>query len=278
MRHGEGQRSGARGLVSRHWGRQLRIGVGNLSTPMGGSLPQQGTGRARARQVAYPNGRFPAPMEERTRAGAPSCLPQWEVTCPNRAMHATAALDLDAFLLRGSEPRCHERLSCWERIRIGVFPYRPSPGRRRGPKCVWVSLFSEDPARGWSKMRLSSTVLAGFMRFQADSDAFWTTHPERPRFHPRLRRILDHAPRKTPVPPETQTHFGPPSSSTTGPPVRASRLQSLTRATVPEDHGHRAAGRLAATTCPPTPQKSRTAPQPRTRRAFPLPSLSRHRR
>ena len=192
MRHGEGPRSGARGLVPRHWGRQLRIGVGNLPTPMGGCLPQRRKGRARARQVAYPNGRFPAPMEDRTRTGAPSCLPQWEVTCPYRAMHATAALDLDAFLLRGSEPRCHERLSCWERIRIGVLPYRPSPGRRRGPKCVWVSLFSEDPARGWSKMRLSSTVLAGSWRFRADSDAFWTTHPERPRIRPRLRRISDH--------------------------------------------------------------------------------------
>ena len=164
MRHGEGPRSGTRGLVPRHWGRQLRIGVGNLPTPMGGSLPRWRKGRARARQVAY----------------------------PNRAMHATAALDLDAFLLRGSEPRCHERLSCWERIRIGVFPYRPSPGRRRGPKCVWVSLFSEDPARGWSKMRLSSTVLAGLKRFRADTDAIWTTQPERPRFRPRLRRISDH--------------------------------------------------------------------------------------
>ena len=189
-------------------------------------------------------------MEERTRTGAPSCLPQWEVTCPYRAMHATAALDLDAFLLRGSEPRCHERLSCWERIRIGVLPYRPSPGRRRGPKCVWVSLFSEGPARGWSKMRLSSTDLAGSRQIRADSDAFWTRRPERPRIRPRLRRISDHR--------------------ATGQPGN--------RATVPEDHGHRAAGRLAEATRPPTPWKSRTAPPPRTRRAFPLPSLSRHRR
>ena len=192
MRCGECPRPGARGLVPGHWGRQLRIGVGNLPTPMGGCLPQRRKGRARARQVAYPNGRFPAPTEERTRTGAPSCLPQWEVPCPNRAMHATAALDLDAFLLRGSEPRCHERLSCWERIRIGVLPYRPSPGRRRGPKCVWVSLFSEGPARGWSKKRLSLTVLAGFRQFRADSDAFWTRRPERPRIRPRLRRISDH--------------------------------------------------------------------------------------
>ena len=139
-------------------------GRAKLPTPMGGCLPQRRKGRARARQVAY----------------------------PNRAMHATAALDLDAFLLRGSKPRCHERLSCWEHIRIGVFPYRPSPGHRRGPKCVWVSLFSEGPARGWSKMRLSSTDLAGSRQIRADSDAFWTRRPERPRIRPRLRRISDH--------------------------------------------------------------------------------------
>ena len=61
-----------------------------------------------------------------------------------------------------------------------------------GPKRVWVSLFSEDSARGWSKMRLSLTVLAGFRRFWADSDAFWTRRPDRPRIRPRLRRISDH--------------------------------------------------------------------------------------
>ena len=58
----------------------------------------------------------------------------------------------------------------------------------------------------------------------------------------RLRRILDQASGKTPDPPETQTHFGPPSSSTTGPPVRASRLQSLTRAVVLQTPGRRATG------------------------------------
>ena len=183
------------------------------------------------RRIAYPNGRFPAPTEDRMRAGVPSCLPQWEITCPDRPlptpMRATAVLDLDVppatgsectvtsgFRAAGSELWRHGRLPRW----VGAFrpvclPYPPSPGRRRGPKCVWVSLFSEGPARGWSKMRLSSTDLAGSRRIRADSDAFWTTHPERPRIRPRLRRISDHAPGKIPDPPETQTYFGPPGRS-----------------------------------------------------------------
>ena len=48
------------------------------------------------------------------------------------------------------------------------------------------------PRGGVVKMRLSLTVLAGFRRFRADSDAFWTRRPERPRIRPRLRRISDH--------------------------------------------------------------------------------------
>ena len=165
------------------------------------------------------------------RAGVPSCLPQWEITCPDRPlptpMRATAVLDLDVppatgsectvtsgFRAAGSELWRHGRLPRW----VGAFrpvclPYPPSPGRRRGPKCVWVSLFSEGPARGWSKMRLSSTDLAGSRRIRADSDAFWTRRPERPRIRPRLRRISDHAPGKIPDPPETQTYFGPPGRS-----------------------------------------------------------------
>ena len=169
------------------------------------------------RRIAYPNGRFPAPTEDRMRAGVPSCLPQWEITCPDRPlptpMRATAVLDLDVppatgsectvtsgFRAAGSELWRHGRLPRW----VGAFrpvclPYPPSPGRRRGPKCVWVSLFS--------------TGLAGSGRIRADSDAFWTTHPERPRIRPRLRRISDHAPGKIPDPPETQTYFGPPGRS-----------------------------------------------------------------
>ena len=41
-------------------------------------------------------------------------------------------------------------------------------------------------------MRLSSTLSGRFLRFRADSDAFWTTQPTSPRNRPRLRRILDH--------------------------------------------------------------------------------------
>ena len=41
-------------------------------------------------------------------------------------------------------------------------------------------------------MRLSSTLFGRFLRFRADSDAFWTTQPTSPRNRPRLRRILDH--------------------------------------------------------------------------------------
>ena len=230
-----------------------------MPTPMGGSLPRWRKGRAWARQVAYPNGRSPAPTGDRTRMGVPSCLPQWEVTCPYRAMHATAALDLDAFLLRGF------------RTALSRAPFVLGA---HSDRCFPLPALPRAPS--WSKMRLGFAVFGGpstrVVQNASQFDGFGRIHA----ISGRLRRILDHAPGKTPNPPETQTHFGPPSSSTTGPPVRASRLQSLTRATVPEDHGHRAAGRLAATTCPPTPQKSRTAPQPRTRRAFPLPSLSRH--
>ena len=178
MRHGEGPRPGALGqLPGGHRQRQrfLRNG-GRTARWRGGLCPGTGVGNCAL--------------------GWAIRLSQWEVPCPKRPLptlkRSAAALDLDAFLLRGSEPRCHERLSCWERIRIDGFPDRPSPERRRGPKCVWVSLFSEGPARGWSKMRLSLTVLAGFRRFRADSDAFWTRRPERPRIRPRLRRISDH--------------------------------------------------------------------------------------
>ena len=66
------------------------------------------------------------------------------------------------------------------------------PGVGCGPKCVWVTPRSEGSARGWSKMRLSLAVLARSRRFRADSDAFWTRRPERPRIRPRLRGLLDH--------------------------------------------------------------------------------------
>ena len=67
-----------------------------------------------------------------------------------------------------------------------------SPGWGCGPKRVWVTPRSEGSARGWSKRRLSLAVLARSRRFRADSDAFWTRRPERPRIRPRLRRLLDH--------------------------------------------------------------------------------------
>ena len=140
MRHGEGPRSGARGLVPRHWGRQLRIGVGNLPTPMGGCLPQQGTGRARARQVAYPNGRSPAPIGQcmplRHSTLTPSCcgVPNRAVTSAFRAGSAFGSV----FSLTGPPQGAvvvqnASGFRCFRRTQ-----------HEGGPKCVSVRRFWPD--------------------------------------------------------------------------------------------------------------------------------------
>ena len=198
MRHGEGPRSGARGLVPRHWGRQLRIGVGNLPTPMGGSLPRWRTGRARARQVAYPNGRSPAPIGQcmplRHSTLTPSCcgVPNRAVTSAFRAGSAFGS----AFSLTGPPQGAvvvqnASGFRCFRRTQHGG-----------GPKCVSVRRFWRDPG--------------DFGQTQ--------TH-----FGPRTR--------KDPGSARDSDAFRTTKQLNTGPPVRASRLQSLTRAVVLQTPG-----------------------------------------
>ena len=102
---------------------------------------------------------------------------------------------------------------------------RPLRFRRPGP----CGLHCES-GRGWSKMRLSYAVFdglrAGVVRNASGFDGFGRIRVD----SVRLRRILDHMPAKPPFPPETQTHFGPPSARTTGCQIHA-RTISMKRPT-----------------------------------------------
>ena len=97
-------------------------------------------------------------------------------------------------------------------------------------------------------MRLGFAVFsgpsAGLVRNASQFDGFGRIQA----ISGRLRRILDHASGKTSDPPETQTHFGPPSSQTTGP---LSYKTPDHQASVPQDPGppsRRATGRSNAPT------------------------------
>ena len=87
---------------------------------------------------------------------------------------------------------------------------------------------------GWSKMRLGFAVFGGpstgVVQNASQFDGFGRIQA----ISGRLRRILDQASGKTPDPPETQTHFGPPSNRATGP---LSRKTPDNRAAVPQDPG-----------------------------------------
>ena len=74
-----------------------------------------------------------------------------------------------------------------------------------------------ESGREWSEMRLSYAVFdglrAGVVRNASGFDGFGWIRVD----SVRLRRILDHMPAKPPLPPETQTRFGPPNRWGTGP-------------------------------------------------------------
>ena len=115
-------------------------GRAKLPTPMGGSLPQQGTGRARTRQVAYPNGRSPAPIGQcmplRHSTLTPSCcgVPNRAVTSAFRAGSAFGS----AFSLTGPPQGAvvvqnASGFRCFRRTQ-----------HEGGPKCVSVRRFWPD--------------------------------------------------------------------------------------------------------------------------------------
>ena len=79
-------------------------------------------------------------------------------------------------------------------------------------------------------MRLSVTVLCCFPRFWVDSDAFWTTHLEGLRCHPRLRRILDQCQPGALGLPGVAAFPLPPAAAPTGTTTGAVRRLGLTHA------------------------------------------------
>ncbi len=68
---------------------------------------------------------------------------------------------------------------------------------------------------GWSKMRLGFAVFGGPSTGVVQNTSQFDGFGRIQAISGRLRRILDQASGKTPDPPETQTHFGPPSRRTT---------------------------------------------------------------
>ena len=138
---------------------------------MGGHLPQQGTGRTRARQVAYPNGRSPAPIGQcmplRHSTLTPSCcgVPNRAVTSAFRAGSAFgSAFSLTdppqgaVVVQNASGFRCFRRAQ-----------------RGGGPKCVSVRRIWPDPGKfGQTQTHFGPGVRKdpGSAR---DSDAFRTT-------------------------------------------------------------------------------------------------------
>ena len=199
-------------------------------------------------------------MEDRTCAGAPSCLPQWEVAYPNGGKDAHGRAKLPTPIGQ-CMPLRHSTLtpSC-----CGVPNRAVTSAFRAGS--TFGSVFSlTGPPQGTVVVQNASGFRC-FRRAQRGGGPKCVS----------VRRIWPDPGKFG----QTQTHFGPgvrkdPGSARDSDAFRTTEQPGI-RATVPEDHGHRAAGRLAEATHPPTPWKSRTAPPPRTRKAFPLPSLSRH--
>ena len=111
-------------------------------------------------------------------------------------------------------------------VLCSVAPHAPVGGADQGARrwcCVALRLLgllrfvSALPGVGlWSKMRLGyapfGRVGTGVVQKASQFGCFGQIQA----ISGRLRRILDQAPGKTPDPPETQTHFGPPGRRATG--------------------------------------------------------------
>ena len=180
-----------------------------MKTAHGARLP--GPGARRPPGIAVRTGPAPPPLSNETHwdrkppigvgnlpTPMPSCLPQCgktlAVAYPNAERHATLPTPMPCYL-----PQC---------------------GRTHAP-CAFGALAPAgshcESGRGWSKMRLSLAVFdglrAGVVRNASGFDGFGWIRVD----SVRLRRFLDHMPAKPPLPPETQTLFGPPNRWGTGP-------------------------------------------------------------